>query len=41
MRTKVQDDDIRHEIFHVNIASVDDIEEAASIHAAHEPTYSE
>ena len=33
MRTQVQDDDIRHEIFHVNIASTDEMEEAASVHA--------
>ena len=33
MRTHVQDDDIRHEIFHVNIASADEMEEAASVHA--------
>ena len=33
MRTQVQDDDIRHEIFHVNIASADEMEEAASVHA--------
>ena len=32
MRTQVQDDDIRHEIFHVNIASADEMEEAASVH---------
>ena len=32
-RTQVQDDDIRHEVFHVNIASADEIEEAASVHA--------
>ena len=31
-RTQVQDDDIRHEVFHVNIASADDLEEAASVH---------
>ena len=33
MRTQVQDDDIRHEIFHMNVASADEIEEAASVHA--------
>ena len=33
MRTHVQDDDIRHEIFHVNLASADEMEEAASVHA--------
>ena len=33
MRTQVRDDDIRHEIFHVNIASADEMEEAASVHA--------
>ena len=32
-RTQVQDDDIRHEVFHVNIASADEMEEAASVHA--------
>ena len=32
-RTQVQDDDIRHEVFHVNIASADKMEEAASVHA--------
>ena len=29
----MQDDDIRHEIFHVNIASADEMEEAANVHA--------
>ena len=32
-RTQVQDDDIRHEVFHVNNASADETEEAASVHA--------
>ena len=32
-RTQVQDDDIRHEVFHVNIASVDEMDEAAIVHA--------
>ena len=32
-RTQVQDDDSRHEVFHVNIASADEMEEAASVHA--------
>ena len=32
-RTQVQDDDIRHEVFHVNIASTDEMEEVASVHA--------
>ena len=31
-KTQVQDDDIRHEVFHVNIASADEMEEAASVH---------
>ena len=31
-RTQVQDDDIRHEVFHVNIASADEMEEAASVY---------
>ena len=31
--TQVQDDDIRHEVFHVNVASADEMEEAASVHA--------
>ena len=31
-RTQVQGDDIRHEVFHVNIASADEMEEAASVH---------
>ena len=29
----MQDDDIRHEVFHVNIASADEMEEAVSVHA--------
>ena len=32
-RTQVQDDDIRHEVFHVNIASADETKEAGSVHA--------
>ena len=32
-RTQVQDDDIRHEVCHVNIASADEMEEVASVHA--------
>ena len=31
-RTQVHDDEIRHEVFHVNIASADEMEEAASVH---------
>ena len=31
-RTQVQDDDIRHEVFQVNIASADEMEEAANVH---------
>ena len=33
VRNQVQDDNIRHEIFHVIIASADEMEEAASVHA--------
>ena len=32
-RTQVKDDGIQHEIFHVNIASADEMEEAANVHA--------